>query len=95
MFHCQVCGGTTAEPESVSEIFTIEGRLVQVVGIPAEVCDRCGEATFARETTEQIRQLVHSAGQPAKTVAVDVFSFTTGGATPALVREKPAKKYGQ
>lgn len=91
MFHCHVCGGNTAKPESVSEVFTINGRQVLVEGIPAQVCDRCGEATFARETTERIRQLVHSAKPPVKTVPLDVFAFAAGGGSPALVREKPAK----
>ena len=91
MFHCHVCGGNTAKQEVVSEVFTIDGRAVQVVGIPAQVCERCGEATFARETTEKIRQLVHSAKPPVKTVPMDVFAFAMGAATPALVREKPTK----
>jgi len=94
MFHCHVCGGHTAHPEVVNEIFTTEGRLVQVVGIPAEICDRCGEATMTRETTESIRLLVHSAKPPVKTVPVDVFAFAAGGGVPALVREQPEKPYG-
>ena len=95
MFHCHVCGGDTAKQELVNELFTIEGRPVQVVDIPAQVCVRCGEATFDRATTEKIRQLVHGAKSPVKTVPMDVFAFATGGATPALVREKPEKKYGK
>jgi len=79
----------------VNEVFTVDGRRVLVESIPAQVCERCGEATFARETTEQIRQLVHGSGQPSKTVSLDVFAFATGGATSALVREKPGKKYGK
>ena len=94
MFHCHVCGGNTAKPESVSEVFTIDGRQVLVEGIPAQVCERCGEATFARETTEQIRQLVHSTKPPVKTVPLDVFAFAADEGSPALVREKP-KKYGK
>jgi len=39
------------------------------------VCDRCGEATFSRETTEKIRRLVHGAGQPVRTVPLEVFAF--------------------
>jgi HTH-type transcriptional regulator / antitoxin MqsA len=93
MFHCHVCSGTTAKQELVSEVFMVDGRPVQVVDIPALVCERCGEATFARETTEQIRQLVHSAKQPVKTVPLDVFAFATDGGSSALVREKPGKKY--
>ena len=39
------------------------------------VCERCGEATFSRETTEKIRRLVHGAGRPGKTVPLDVFAL--------------------
>jgi YgiT-type zinc finger domain-containing protein len=94
MFHCHACGGDAAKEELVSEVFTIEGRFVQVVDIPARVCDRCGEATFSRETTEKIRQLVHSSKQPVKTVPMDVFPFALSSSIPSLVREKPGKKYG-
>ena len=74
MFRCHVCGSTAAKSEFVSEVFTIDGRRVLVEHIPAQVCERCGEATFSRETTESIRLLVHSA-QPAKTVPLEVFAL--------------------
>jgi YgiT-type zinc finger domain-containing protein len=94
MFHCHVCGCTAAKPTPVSEIFTVDGRPVQVTDIPAQVCERCGEPTFSRETAEQIRQLVHSANQPVTTVPMDVFAFAVGNPAPALARETPPK-YGK
>jgi HTH-type transcriptional regulator / antitoxin MqsA len=57
MFTCHVCGGTVPKFEFVSEVFTVDDRRVLVEHIPAELCQRCGEATFSRETTEKIRQL--------------------------------------
>ena len=74
MFNCHVCGNTVARSEFVSEVFTIEGRRVLVEHIPALVCERCGEPSFSRETTESIRRLVHGA-RPAKTVPLDVFAL--------------------
>ena len=74
MFSCQVCGGTAARNEFVSEVFTVDGRRVLVEHIPAQVCERCGEPTFSRETTESVRRLVHEA-RPAKTVSLDVFAL--------------------
>lgn len=74
MYHCHVCGSTAAKSGLVSEVFTIEGRRVLVENIPAQVCERCGEASFSRETTESIRRLVHSA-PPAKTIPLDVFAL--------------------
>jgi HTH-type transcriptional regulator / antitoxin MqsA len=75
MFRCHVCGNTSAKSDFVNEIFTVEGRRMLVEQIPAQVCDRCGEATFSRETTEKIRRLVHGAGQPVRTVPLEVFAF--------------------
>jgi len=95
MFHCHVCGGNAAKEELVSEIFTVEERPVQVTGIPAQICERCGAASFACETAERVRQLVHSAKQPVKTVPMDVFAFARGDVNPALVHEKPTKPYGE
>ena len=75
MFRCHVCGNTTARSEFVSEVFTVEGRRMLVEQIPAQVCERCGEATFSRETTERIRRLVHGSARPVKTVPLDVFAL--------------------
>ena len=74
MFNCQVCGHNAAKSEFVSEVLAIEGRRVLVEHIPAQVCERCGEATFAHETTESIRRLVHGS-RPDKTVPLDVFAL--------------------
>ena len=75
MFSCHVCGHKGAKPELVSEVFNIDGRRVLVEKIPAQVCERCGEATFSRETTEKIRRLVHESHTPMKTVPLDVFAL--------------------
>jgi YgiT-type zinc finger domain-containing protein len=75
MFKCHVCGSTSATDQSVSEVFTIDGRPVLVEHIPAQVCDRCGEATFSRTTTEKVRRLVHGEGRPVRTVPMDVFAM--------------------
>jgi HTH-type transcriptional regulator / antitoxin MqsA len=76
MFSCHVCGHNAARRESVSEVFNLEGRRVLVENIPALVCEHCGEAVFSRETTERIRQIVHGAARPVKTVTMDVFAMT-------------------
>ena len=75
MFKCHVCGSTAATDKSVSEVFTIDGRPVLVEHIPAQVCERCGEPTFSRSTTEKVRRLVHGEGRPVRTVPMDVFAM--------------------
>ena len=76
MFHCHVCGHNAAKSELVSEVFNLEGRRVLVENVRALVCVHCGEAAFSRETTERIRQMVHGAGHPVKTVSMDVFAMS-------------------
>lgn len=75
MFKCHVCGGTAAREELVSEVFTVDERRVLVERIPAQMCERCGEATFSRTTTEKVRRLVHGEGRPVRTVPMDVFAL--------------------
>ena len=74
MFNCHICGNTAASNEFVSEVFSIDDRRVLVEHIPAQICERCGEPTFSRETTEKVRRLVHES-RPAKTVPLDVFAL--------------------
>ncbi|MBM4037712.1 MAG: YgiT-type zinc finger protein [Planctomycetes bacterium] len=74
-FKCHVCGGGAARNEFVSEVFTVEGRPMLVEHIPAEVCRRCGEASFSRETTEHIRRLVHGAGHLVRTEPLEVYAL--------------------
>lgn len=75
MFKCQVCGSNSSHSENVSEVFDIDGKFHLVERIPATVCDRCGEELFSRETTEQIRVMLHGQPQPVRSVSLDVFSF--------------------
>ncbi|MGD1902199.1 MAG: YgiT-type zinc finger protein [Geitlerinemataceae cyanobacterium] len=75
MNHCHVCNGDRFHSETTSEIFEIDGRFLLVEGIPVRVCDRCGEETFDRATTERIRGLLHGESQPVRTIEVGVFSL--------------------
>ena len=75
MFKCHVCGSTNAHEELVSEVFQIDGRPVLVENIPAQVCERCGEEIFSKETVEKVRLLVHGRAKPIKSVQMDVFAY--------------------
>jgi len=75
MYRCHVCGSSEAHQELTSEIFHIEGKPVLVENIPAMVCDRCGEPTFSRQTTENIRRMLHGGATPVRTVRLDVFAY--------------------
>lgn len=75
MFTCQVCGAKEAHRELVDETFRINGKLVLVEKIPAQVCSRCGEVIFNSETAEKIRILVQEQAEPTGAIQVDVFAY--------------------
>ncbi len=75
MFKCHVCGSTESRTEIVSEVFQIKGKPVLMENIPAQVCARCGEEIFSRETTEKVRLIVHGRKKPIKSVQMDVFAY--------------------
>jgi Zn ribbon nucleic-acid-binding protein len=53
----------------------VDGKHILMEKIPAMVCKHCGEATFSRETTEQVRRMVHGEAQPIGTLELEVFTF--------------------
>lgn len=75
MFTCDVCHGKESHRELVEEVFRVGGRYVLVGGVPSTVCQRCGERSFSRETTEKVRQLVHGETKAAKSVSMQMFGF--------------------
>ncbi|MCI0698216.1 YgiT-type zinc finger protein [candidate division KSB1 bacterium] len=75
MFQCHVCGSTKAYEDFVDEVFLIDNKHFLVERIPALVCERCGEKTFSRETTERIRRMIHGDSKPVKSVSIDVFAY--------------------
>jgi len=74
-FKCHVCGSEAARNEFVSEVLEVDGQRVLVNHIPAQLCTRCGEAAFSRDTTERVRLLVHGASRPLRTVPLGVFEL--------------------
>ncbi len=75
MFNCHVCGSQEAREEQTNEIFQIDDKPVLVEHIPTMVCIRCGEKTFSRETTEEIRLLLHGNTKPVRAISMEVFDF--------------------
>ena len=75
MFKCHVCGSTELVEKFVSEVFQIDGKPVLVENIPAQVCARCGEEIFSRETVEKVRRIVHEKKKPIRSVQMDVFAY--------------------
>ena len=77
MFTCAVCHAEESHEELVDEVFRVDGQYVLVGGVPAEVCARCGEQVFSRETAEKVRLMVHGEVKAAKSVPMQVFDFAS------------------
>ena len=94
MFRCHVCGSDRAREELVNDVFQIDGKPVLVENIPAQVCERCGEEIFSKETTEKVRLLLHSKAKPVKSVKMDVFAYAYTNwwkSTLYCISHKPAR----
>ena len=59
----------------MDEVFCVEGQYVLVGSIPAEVCERCREQSFSRETAERVRILVQDEAEVEKLVPMRVYDF--------------------
>ena len=57
---------------TVSRAFEYQGSTVVVEGIPAQVCDLCGETIFEAGTLDRIREVLKRA-RPAHTAPVYAF----------------------
>ncbi len=75
MFTCVVCHAEEGREEYVDEVFRVGGQYVLVGRIPAQVCARCGEQAFSRETTEKVRRMVRDKAKATKSVPMEVFDF--------------------
>ena len=72
---CQVCGGEKFRAAKVSETFRIVEKLFVVEGIPAEVCEQCGEAVFGGDVAEQVRRLIHGPHETVRELRAEVVAF--------------------
>ena len=75
MSNCHVCVSNQSHPELVNEVFQIKGKIYLVEKIPAQVCSRCGEFTFSRDTTEKVRKMLPGDSQPVDSIKIDVFAY--------------------
>ncbi|MCY4576618.1 MAG: YgiT-type zinc finger protein [Chloroflexi bacterium] len=75
MTACPVCHDENSRTELVNKVFDFDDRYVLVEGIPATVCQRCGERTFSSETVERTRHLIENSATPAKTVGLQVYDY--------------------
>ena len=72
---CEICGHSHAHPGKVTETFRADGKVIVVEGIPAEICDRCGAASFSAEVAERVRRMIHGPHKAVRVIEAEVLDF--------------------
>jgi len=54
---CTICGGTVAK-KLIKYTQEIDGELIVVENVPAEVCEQCGEELFTPEITSKLQRIL-------------------------------------
>lgn len=73
-YKCPLCGGKVVEKRIKLDLW-IKGKLIVIEGVPADVCDLCGEQAFSPATSKKIDRLLKRAGKPKAEAVVPIFSF--------------------
>jgi YgiT-type zinc finger domain-containing protein len=58
---CALCRTGETKPGTTTETYEIGGAVIVVRGVPAEVCQQCGEAYTDEDTTRQLEKIVAKA----------------------------------
>lgn len=77
MYKCGVCRSKYLREDTLDKIFRIDGEFVMVYGIPATVCDNCGELFFSEDDVEKVHVVLHNDKlRTAKQVSIKAYEFS-------------------
>ena len=71
---CYFCGGKVRE-QRVDVDFWWGDKLVISEGVPARVCQQCGEKFFGAEVYKEMESMVQREATPLARITVDVINF--------------------
>lgn len=58
---CVLCRNGTLVPGTADKVLSRAGVTLVVQGVPAEICDNCGERYFGEDVTRQLLGLIRDA----------------------------------
>ncbi|MDQ1266724.1 MAG: hypothetical protein QG635_1876 [Bacteroidota bacterium] len=73
MFRCTNCGSNDFFEDKVKKIFDIDGEIIVVDNIPAQICSKCFEESFTRDTLVHIQDIIYE--KPKKFIKAKSFDF--------------------
>ncbi len=71
---CIICHQGETQSGTTTTTFSRDGFTLVVQGVPAEVCENCGEAYIDEATTEELLRLARELRQPGTGVVVRDYS---------------------
>ena len=71
---CDLCGGRI-EKKRVSYTLFYEGHWIIVEGVPAKVCQQCGEKLFSPKTVEELEKVIWNKRSPQKRIETPVYAL--------------------
>ena len=75
MFKCPVCSSEKATVSPVELYLKADGRNIRFDGVPATVCDRCGERSYSAEAVDRLQSLAHDEAAAARTEPLYVYAY--------------------
>ncbi|MCL5950288.1 MAG: type II toxin-antitoxin system MqsA family antitoxin [Chloroflexi bacterium] len=75
MKSCYYCKGTVLE-KRIRHVHPWGGRIYVLEGVPAEVCQQCGEVYFAPDLLPEMDRIVAGHQLPTSTIPVPVYTFS-------------------
>jgi len=75
MANCPICNLGEFESLKFDRPFAVDGHWVLVQNIPAQVCDTCGETTYAEADAARIQDILAGQETPVDFCRIPVFDF--------------------
>jgi len=72
---CDLCQAGRLRSRQVREYYRFGKRMVVMEGVPAWVCDRCGERYYTAVVAKRMRQLSKSASRTKRSISVLLARF--------------------
>ncbi|MBI5141645.1 MAG: type II toxin-antitoxin system MqsA family antitoxin [Nitrospirae bacterium] len=74
MNKCVFCGGRV-ETKLVTFSYEDDGKRLLVEHVPADVCEQCGEQTYAPDVADELLRFAGNEFKPVKIIEVPVFDY--------------------
>ena len=73
---CEVCTTGDRREQLIRYHLDVDDRIVIVEGVPAIVCDHCGEVSVAPSVAAELQKTVWERKKPVRSVEAAVYEFS-------------------